>query len=96
MAMTNMIGARDLDLPHLEWRRPAMMIVPDMTVTDAGEFQAMKAKAVDEFERAYLSQILSVHQGNVSKAARAAPKERRAFQRLLQKHGLQRGTPSAA
>lgn len=96
MAMTDIIGARDLDLPDQQGRIPVMVLVPDMTVTDAGGFQAMKVKAVDEFERAYLSQILSVHQGNVSKAARAAQKERRAFQRLLQKHGLQRRVPSAA
>jgi DNA-binding NtrC family response regulator len=56
----------------------------------------MKAKMIDEFERAYLCRILSTHQGNISKAARAAQKERRAFQRLLHKHGLDRRVFSAA
>jgi DNA-binding NtrC family response regulator len=53
-------------------------------------FQDMKAKVIEEFERAYLSELLATCQGNISKAARAARKERRAFQRLLYKHGLDR------
>lgn len=96
MAMTDVIEPMDLDLPVQEGIRQATTAVRDMVVAEPGGFQAMKAKVVDEFERTYLSQILSAHQGNVSKAARAAQKERRAFQRLLQKHGLQRGVLSAA
>jgi two-component system, NtrC family, response regulator GlrR len=57
---------------------------------DNGSFQDMKAKVIEEFERAYLSELLATHHGNISKAARAAKKERRAFQRLLLKHGLDR------
>jgi two-component system response regulator AtoC len=52
----------------------------------------MKTKVIEEFERAYLCELLSTHQGNISKAARAAKKERRAFQRLVHKHGLDRRT----
>ena len=96
MAMTDMIGARDLDLPDQEGLRLPTTVGQGMTVTELGGFQAMKARVVDEFERTYLSQILSAHQGNVSKAARAAKKERRAFQRLLQKHGLHRSNLTAA
>jgi len=51
---------------------------------------------IEEFERAYLSELLATHQGNISKAARAARKERRAFQRLLHKHGLDRRVFTAA
>lgn len=96
MAMTDTIGVSDLELPDHVGGRPATTIVQDMTGTTPGGFQEMKARVVGEFERAYLSQILSANQGNVSKAARAAQKERRAFQRLLQKHGLQRGDLAAA
>jgi DNA-binding NtrC family response regulator len=59
-------------------------------------FQDMKAKVIEEFERAYLSELLATYQGNISKAARAARKERRAFQRLLHKHGLDRRVFTAA
>jgi len=65
-------------------------------VSDSCSFQDMKTKVIEEFERAYLSELLSTHQGNISKAARAAKKERRAFQRLLMKHGLDRRVFTAA
>ena len=62
---------------------------------DEGGFQKMRTKVIEEFELTYLSDLLSTHQRNISKAARAAKKERRAFQRLLQKHGLDRRVFSA-
>jgi two-component system, NtrC family, response regulator GlrR len=51
-------------------------------------FQVAKAEAVCRFEREYLQQVLAQAQGNVSRAARLACKERRAFGKLLKKHGL--------
>lgn len=49
-----------------------------------------KAHAIDQFERSYLIRILTSHKGNVTQAAKSAGKERRSFQRLLRKHGLNR------
>ena len=49
-----------------------------------------KAAAVQEFERRFLTKLLAACMGNVTRAARRAGKERRAFQRLLDKHGLDR------
>ncbi len=96
MATGDVIGAHELDLIDQQSSAMVSTVVSEMTVSEPGGFQAMKAKVVDEFERTYLCQILSAHQGNVSKAARAARKERRAFQRLLHKHGLHRRIFSAA
>jgi two-component system response regulator GlrR len=73
-----------------------MTLVSRGLMPDEGGFQEMKTKVIEEFERAYLSELLSSHHGNISRAARAAKKERRAFQRLLQKHGLDRRIFSAA
>jgi DNA-binding NtrC family response regulator len=53
-------------------------------------FARMKREAIQRFEKAYLTRLLSVHQGNVSQAARTAGKERRNLGRLLKKHGLDR------
>jgi len=47
-----------------------------------------KARVVEDFERKFLKELLIEHGGNVTKAARAAGKERRAFARLLEKYGL--------
>ena len=51
-----------------------------------------KRSVVEQFERSYLVNLLSEYGGNVSRAARAAGKERRTFQRLLQKHQINRST----
>lgn len=99
MAMGDVLDVVDLDLPDHEPAGVSAPVVPDgpaKMVTDLCGFQVMKAKMIDQFERTYLSKLLSVHQGNVSQAARAAGKERRAFQRLLHKHGLDRRIFSAA
>jgi two-component system, NtrC family, response regulator GlrR len=53
-------------------------------------FQAAKAEAVRRFEHEYLERVLERADGNVSRAARMACKERRAFGKLLKKHGLAR------
>lgn len=53
-------------------------------------FQALKRRAIDTFEKSYLSQLLITHRGNVSRAAKEAGKDRRAFRRLMEKHGLVR------
>lgn len=53
-------------------------------------FTAAKTKVVEEFERRYLHDVLAVTRGNASQAARLAGKERRAFGKLLKKHGIER------
>ena len=51
-------------------------------------FRQAKARIVSKFERAYLSQSLRRHEGNVARAARAASKHRRAFWALMHKHDI--------
>jgi DNA-binding NtrC family response regulator len=51
-------------------------------------FRALKARVIQDFERAYLQNMLDRHGGNVTHAAHAAAKNRRAFWELLRKHGL--------
>ncbi len=55
-----------------------------------GGFNEQKARAIDLFERQYLERLLNHTQGNISRAARLAGKERRALGKLLQKHGIKR------
>jgi len=93
------LEAHDLDLPEIEkpdLTGPTMSLMSRGGISDDCSFQDMKTKVIEEFERAYLSELLATHHGNISKAARAAKKERRALQRLLQKHGLDRRIFSAA
>jgi two-component system response regulator GlrR len=54
----------------------------------AETFHLAKARAVAEFESAYIRELLVTHQGNISRAARAADKNRRAFWELIRKHRI--------
>jgi len=53
-------------------------------------FCSAKAQAIADFERKFLQQLLAQTEGNVTRAAKLAGKERRALGRLLKKHGLDR------
>ena len=76
LASAEVIGADEIDLPAAE---PGPR--PD-------SFKEAKARAVDQFERQYLSDLLLAHHGNISQAALAAKKNRRAFWQLLRKHHI--------
>ena len=55
----------------------------------ARSFREAKGQAVAAFEREYIERLLSAHHGNITQAARAARKDRRAFGRLVQKYGVE-------
>jgi two-component system response regulator GlrR len=57
-------------------------------VTD-NSFRNAKSRVVRSFERGYVEQMLSASCGNVTQAARAAKKDRRAFFELMRKHDIQ-------
>jgi DNA-binding NtrC family response regulator len=58
---------------------------------EALSFRRGRAQVLDAFERGYVTRLLDKHGGNVTRAAREAQKDRRAFGRLLKKHGLRSG-----
>ena len=49
-----------------------------------------KSLVIGEFERGYVINLLAVHKGNISQAAKAAGKDRRTLQRLVRKYSLNR------
>jgi DNA-binding NtrC family response regulator len=51
-------------------------------------FQEAKARTIDQFEERYLSALLIQTQGNITKAAQLAHKERRALGKLIKKHNI--------
>ena len=51
-------------------------------------FKDAKAKVINEFERNYIERLLIAHQGNITKAAQTAQKNRRAFWQLIRKHQI--------
>jgi len=52
-------------------------------------FQAAKARIVEQFERSYIEQILIACDGNITHAAQAAKKNRRALWELMRKHRIE-------
>jgi DNA-binding NtrC family response regulator len=51
-------------------------------------FHAAKGRIVNDFERLYIKRVLLECEGNVSRAARMARKNRRAFFELMRKHHI--------
>lgn len=73
---------------------PAKNPYPDdegsrLLVTDC-KFQTAKARAIAQFERTYLVELLFRSQGNISLAARISGKERSRLGKLAKKYGLER------
>jgi two-component system, NtrC family, response regulator GlrR len=66
----------------------------DIALPDAIEqapyqsFHKSKSKAIADFEKKYIKGILLAHKGNISRAAKAAEKDRRAFWELIRKHNI--------
>jgi two-component system, NtrC family, response regulator GlrR len=70
------IQAEDLSLPILQGK------------SGHESFRTLKARVIIDFERDYLQKMLDRYEGNITHAAQAADKNRRAFWQLLRKHGL--------
>jgi DNA-binding NtrC family response regulator len=68
---------------------PCDLNLPDHLGSEEPQsFQETKSRMVHRFEHDFLETTLRVHDGNITKAARAVKKNRRAFWELLRKHGL--------
>jgi len=54
-------------------------------------YKEAKARVLEKFHRDYLSHILTIHEGNVTKAARACGLERQALQQILRRYHVRAG-----
>ncbi len=70
--------------------QPEDLDLPDSGATAHPRRHAAKDDAVGAFERSYVSGLLAEYHGNVSRAAIAAGRDRRSFQRFLRKHRIDR------
>jgi DNA-binding NtrC family response regulator len=61
--------------------------------TPTTHFRTARAAVLANFERSYVEELLQRHQGNITRAARVAGKDRRAFGRLVKKYNI-RNRPS--
>jgi DNA-binding NtrC family response regulator len=63
-------------------------------LADQVSFREAKERAIATFEREYLSALVADHNGNLSRAARAARMDRAHLRELLRKHGIATRTGS--
>ncbi|MGE0883024.1 MAG: sigma 54-interacting transcriptional regulator [Blastocatellales bacterium] len=75
LATHPVIQTADLDLPQTS---------KELLLT----FREAKIKMVQQFENAYVKDMLRLYHGNISQAARAARKDRRSFWGLIRKYGI--------
>jgi DNA-binding NtrC family response regulator len=64
------------------------IVLPPGKVKAVDSFQQAKAKIIEQFEREYIQRLLVSCNGNISRAAQAAQKNRRAFWELMRKHRI--------
>jgi DNA-binding NtrC family response regulator len=89
MAQGGRIEPRDLGLPG--WPSGASAAMATDPAERTGSYKAQKRRMVEAFERQYLTQLMTEQGGNVSRAARAAGKERRDLGKLLKRYGFASG-----
>lgn len=79
-ARNGIIEGPDLGLPG--------QVGENGTSPSGGSFNAKKRRMIEIFERQLLTELMSQHKGNVTRAAAAAGRERRDFGKLLKKHSI--------
>jgi transcriptional regulator of acetoin/glycerol metabolism len=79
------------DVPSIEGdRHPVGGAMPFAFDLVEEPYHAARDRITAEFERRYLSWVVSRAEGNMSKAARIAGIDRTTIYRLMEKHGLHR------
>jgi len=66
---------------------------PSAARSVSGGFRQARAQAIAIFEKLYVEDLLRTCQGNITRAAREAQKDRRAFGRLVKKYQIERRGP---
>ena len=72
----SIIRHTDIDLPQNGPTKPVM------------SFKETKEMLIEQFEKSYIEKLLLAYRGNISKAAKAAQKHRRAFWELIRKYEI--------
>ncbi len=76
LAERDWIEGKDLDLPASDRR------------ASPGNFKVAKLACIAQFERDYVENLLHLHHGNITRAAKAADKNRRAFWEMIRKYRI--------
>jgi DNA-binding NtrC family response regulator len=83
------IVERALVLTESEVIESCSIVLPQSPDACQSSFQQMKTRMIEQFEKEYLNGLLLVHRGNITRAAEAAGKDRRALRQLIRKHRIE-------
>jgi len=64
------------------------VLSPPSERAEPESFKEAKARVIERFEKNYIENVLCAHRGNISKAAEAVQKNRRAFWELIRKYQI--------
>ncbi len=76
LAQDKTIRRGDLALPNTEVHEGSQSL------------RCAKANLIEKFEKTYIQGLLAAHEGNITRAAQAAQKNRRAFWQLIRRHQI--------
>ena len=79
IAVGEVVLPRDIEIPGQPTTRDDR---------DCDTFRTARTRPIQLFDRSYLQNMLARHAGNISRAAREAGQERRAFGKLVKKYRL--------
>jgi DNA-binding NtrC family response regulator len=65
-----------------------LVVSEDIPEPSRAAFQSARSRAIEAFEKRYVESLLAKHNGNVTRAALEAGKDRRAFGRLKKKYNI--------
>jgi DNA-binding NtrC family response regulator len=84
------LGTLDLGTEVSSWRRPRITPQTPQTIPET-QYRDAREETIRAFDRAYLSELMARHKGNLSHAAQAAGISRNYLRELLRKCGLYQG-----
>ena len=65
------------------------LVLPKSEVQEGHQsLRCAKASMIEKFEKTYIQGLLAAHGGNITRAAHAAQKNRRAFWQLIRRHQI--------
>ncbi|QWF19503.1 sigma-54 interaction domain-containing protein [Lysobacter capsici] len=89
LARGSMLVREDIQIDGAQGGEPDANELASIADAERASFRSAKQRVVDDFERGYVERLLAVHGGNVTHAAMAAKKDRRAFFELMRKHRIE-------
>jgi DNA-binding NtrC family response regulator len=86
--LEHMVERAVLFCDHTVIRENDICLPNNKSTTCKMSFKEAKATVVKDFEKSYIERLLLSYKGNITKAAQAAQKNRRAFWQLIRKHQI--------